>query len=67
MRTKIFEMCTDADHTLEQSQSGLGIGLPIVKRLVELHGGSVEARSDGFGSEFTVRLPVIVSGLGKSQ
>ena len=64
--TKIFDMFTHADRNLERSQSGLGIGLSIVRRLVELHGGSVEARSDGDGrgSELIVRLPVDVSGLG---
>jgi len=48
------------DQTLERAQGGLGIGLTLVKRLVEMHGGTVEARSDGpgTGSTFTVRLPV---------
>src|SRR4029079_8606918 len=47
---------------MSRSQGGLGIGLNIVKRLVELHDGSIEARSDGpgRGSEFVVRLPVVV-------
>jgi len=59
MLPKIFEMFTQVDRSLERSQGGLGIGLTLVKRLVEMHGGSVEARSDGpgQGSEFTVRLP----------
>jgi CheY-like chemotaxis protein len=48
--------------TLERSHGGLGIGLWLVRRLVELHGGSVEARSEGLnkGSEFIVRLPILV-------
>jgi signal transduction histidine kinase/ActR/RegA family two-component response regulator len=56
----IFEMFTQGDRSLEKSQGGLGIGLTLVRRLVEMHGGSVEARSDGlsFGSEFIVRLPI---------
>jgi len=59
---RIFEMFTQVDRSLEKSQGGLGIGLTLVKRLVELHGGDVEARSDGpgHGSTFVVRLPVVV-------
>ena len=59
---RIFDMFTQVDQSLERSQGGLGIGLTLVKRLVELHGGSVEAHSDGpgTGSEFVVRLPVVV-------
>jgi PAS domain S-box-containing protein len=56
----IFELFSQLDHSLEKSQGGLGIGLMLVKRLVEMHGGSVEAKSAGIGmgSEFIVRLPV---------
>jgi PAS domain S-box-containing protein len=63
MLPKVFEMFTQVDRSLARSQGGLGIGLTLVKRLVEMHGGSVEARSDGLGkgSEFTVRLPVAVA------
>ncbi len=63
MLPKVFDMFTQVDRNLERSQGGLGIGLSIVKRLVEMHGGSVEARSDGhgMGSEFIVRLPVVLS------
>ena len=63
MLPQIFEMFTQVNGNLERSQGGLGIGLSIVKRLVEMHGGSVEARSDGLGSgsEFVVRLPVALS------
>jgi CheY-like chemotaxis protein len=62
MLPRIFEMFTQADRSLERSQGGLGVGLTLVKRLVEMHGGSVEAESEGpgRGSEFVVRLPVIV-------
>ncbi len=56
----IFEKFTQADHT-ERSRSGLGIGLSLVRALVELHGGTVHAHSDGLGqgSEFKVRLPIL--------
>ncbi|HJT65474.1 MAG TPA: PAS domain S-box protein [Pyrinomonadaceae bacterium] len=57
----IFDMFMQVDKTSDQSQGGLGIGLTLVKRLVEMHGGSIEARSagEGLGSEFVVRLPVL--------
>ena len=60
----IFDMFMQADGTRERSQGGLGIGLTLVKRLVELHDGKVEAHSDGpgLGSEFVVRLPVLSDG-----
>jgi PAS domain S-box-containing protein len=63
MLPRVFEMFTQVDRHLERSQGGLGIGLSIVKKLVEMHGGAVEARSDGpgTGSEFVVRLPVVPS------
>ncbi|WP_249333846.1 ATP-binding protein [Comamonas sp. PE63] len=56
----IFEVFTQVDRTRERSQGGLGIGLMLVKRLVEMHGGQVQAFSDGLGkgSEFVVRLPL---------
>jgi signal transduction histidine kinase/ActR/RegA family two-component response regulator len=59
--SSIFEMFAQVDVSLERSHGGLGIGLTLVKRLVEMHGGSVEARSDGagMGSEFIVRLPAV--------
>ena len=57
---RVFEMFTQVDTSLERSHDGLGIGLTLVKTLVEMHGGTVEARSDGpgRGSEFVVRLPM---------
>ena len=59
---RLFDMFEQVDTSLERSQGGLGIGLTLVKTLVELHGGSVGVHSDGVGrgSEFTVRLPVLV-------
>ena len=57
----IFAMFMQIDSSSEKSQGGLGIGLTLVKRLTEMHGGSIEARSaaDGQGSEFIVRLPIL--------
>ncbi|MGC3971180.1 MAG: response regulator [Pirellulales bacterium] len=57
---RIFEMFAQVGSALERSEAGLGIGLTLVKNLVEMHGGSVVARSQGLGqgSEFEVRLPL---------
>jgi CheY-like chemotaxis protein len=71
----IFDMFYQADRSYEQAYGGLGIGLTLVKRLIEMHDGSVEARSAGMnrGSEFIVRLPtldgaeVIVREKGRSD
>jgi PAS domain S-box-containing protein len=56
----VFDLFAQADKSLDRAQGGLGIGLALVRRLVELHGGRVEARSGGCGqgAEFLVRLPV---------
>ena len=61
MLSRVFEMFTQVDHSLERSRGGLGIGLSLVQRLVELHHGTVIATSagPGEGSVFTVRLPVL--------
>jgi signal transduction histidine kinase/CheY-like chemotaxis protein len=58
----IFDIFFQVDRSLERSNGGMGIGLHLVKRLVELHGGTVEAHSAGekAGSEFIVRLPLII-------
>ena len=61
MLPKLFELFIQVERTLDRSEGGLGIGLALVRRLVEMHGGSVSAHSEGpeRGSEFTVRLPMI--------
>ena len=60
---KIFDMFMQVDQSLGLSQGGLGIGLALVQRFVEMHGGSVRASSGGVncGSEFTVRLPLLLA------
>ena len=60
--TTIFEMFAQVDHIAHQPEGGLGIGLALVRKLVELHGGRVEAHSAGRGqgTEFVVRLPDVV-------
>jgi PAS domain S-box-containing protein len=58
---RIFEPFVQADSSLDRSMGGLGIGLALVKRIVEMHGGVVKASSSGVGngSEFIIRLPVV--------
>jgi PAS domain S-box-containing protein len=60
---RIFDMFTQLDTSLERSESGLGIGLTLAKKLVEMHGGSIEATSAGTGkgTEFTVRFPILTA------
>jgi signal transduction histidine kinase len=60
MLSKIFDLFVQADRSLDRAKGGLGIGLTLVRRLVEMHGGSVQAFSEGAGcgSEFQVRLPL---------
>jgi PAS domain S-box-containing protein len=60
----LFDTFTQADRSLERTRGGLGLGLALVKGLVELHGGEVEAASPGIGrgAEFTVRLPTLDPG-----
>ena len=62
MLDKVFVMFTQVDRTLEKTTGGLGIGLSLAKGLLEMHGGTIEAKSDGegMGSEFVVRLPVMM-------
>jgi hypothetical protein len=65
----IFEMFSQVDSAIERSKGGLGIGLSLVRALVEMHGGAVEAKSEGpgKGSEFIVRLPILKAPQGKPQ
>ena len=70
MLPKVFDLFTQVGRTLDRSQGGLGIGLSLVKRLAEMHGGSVTAESGGAGkgSTFTLRLPAVRNadvGMGK--
>ncbi|GGE70569.1 hybrid sensor histidine kinase/response regulator [Massilia psychrophila] len=60
MLSQVFDMFTQVNHTLERAQGGLGIGLALVRQLVEMHGGSIVAASAGagFGSTFSIRLPM---------
>jgi signal transduction histidine kinase/ActR/RegA family two-component response regulator len=60
----IFDVFVQGENTLERAKGGMGIGLSLVKRLVELHGGSIGAESEGKGkgSTFTVRFPLLGSG-----
>ena len=71
-RARLFEPFMQADETLNCAREGLGLGLALVKELVELHGGSVEARSEGQGkgAEFIVRLPLAAktaAGAGREE
>ncbi|MGC1679089.1 MAG: CheR family methyltransferase, partial [Candidatus Binataceae bacterium] len=61
---QLFEMFFQADASLDRTSGGLGIGLSVTKRLVELHGGRIEGQSDGLGkgSKFTVILPMLGHG-----
>ena len=61
MLSQVFDLFTQVDHSLDHSQGGLGLGLTLVRSLVEMHGGTVQARSEGpnRGSEFIVRLPIL--------
>ncbi|MGH7225839.1 MAG: hybrid sensor histidine kinase/response regulator, partial [Gemmataceae bacterium] len=63
MLSSIFELFTQVERSLDRSQGGLGIGLTLVHKLVEMHGGQVEAYSDGpnQGSEFVVHLPLLIA------
>ena len=61
MLARIFEMFEQVGRTMDSSHGGMGIGLTLAKRLIELHGGTIEARSEGTGkgSEFIIALPLL--------
>ncbi len=65
----VFELFTQDDRSLARSQGGLGIGLTLVRSLVEMHGGTVAARSEGpgRGAEFLARLPILDRPSGESD
>ncbi|HJT78420.1 MAG TPA: ATP-binding protein, partial [Gemmataceae bacterium] len=69
MLPRVFELFTQADPSSTRAQGGLGIGLTLVKNLVEMHNGTVEAQSAGLGkgSEFVVRLPLSAQGNTEEQ
>src|SRR5436305_13589084 len=69
MLPHVFDLFVQADHASTKAQGGLGIGLTLVKNLVEMHNGTVEARSEGLGrgSEFVVRQPLSAHGLEPDQ
>ncbi|WP_437629594.1 GAF domain-containing protein [Sorangium sp. So ce854] len=69
MLPRVFDMFTQVVRSIDRAQGGLGIGLTLVQRLVELHGGTVHAESEGpgRGSTFTVRLPLAAAGAPASR
>ena len=70
MLPHVFQMFVQVDRSLERSRSGLGIGLALAQRIVEMHGGSLTAHSSGVagkGSEFIVRLPISIDAAATSD
>ncbi len=69
MLDKVFQMFTQVDRTLEKTTGGMGIGLSLVHGLVAMHGGTIEAHSEGEGrgSEFIARLPILTSPVQKIE
>src|SRR5205823_9338828 len=69
LTTQVFDLFTQATRSVDRSQGGLGLGLALVKHLVELHGGSVACSSPGLGqgSTFTVTLPLMQPAHGQAE
>ena len=69
MLTQIFVPFTQVSHSLDRARGGLGIGLALVRKLVDLHGGTIVARSEGLnrGSQFELRLPVREAPIAASK
>jgi len=67
MLSRVFEMFVQVDNSLERAEGGLGVGLTLARRLAELHGGTLEARSGGLGrgSEFILRLKTVTAPHGR--
>jgi signal transduction histidine kinase/DNA-binding response OmpR family regulator len=67
MLSKVFDLFTQVERSLDRSRGGLGVGLTLARRLIEMHGGRIDVASDGpgQGSEFTVRLPAVSPILAK--
>jgi signal transduction histidine kinase len=68
MLHKVFDLFTQIENSLDRAQGGLGVGLTLVRQLVEMHGGRVDVVSRGAdqGSEFSVRIPRLHSALDES-
>jgi len=69
MLPRVFDLFSQADGSLDRSKGGLGIGLAVVRTLVEMHGGAIEAHSEGLGkgSEFVLRLPALARAQRKQN
>lgn len=69
MLDRVFDLFVQSNDTLDRADGGMGVGLTLVKSIVELHGGTISASSDGFnaGSEFTVRLPALPDSKRKRE
>ncbi len=69
MLSKVFDLFTQVERSLDRSRGGLGVGLTLARRLIEMHGGRIDVASDGpgQGSEFTVRLPAVSPILPKES